>query len=170
MHPFEVALGISTPIQPVQVTAVWAMTRPQIFPFSPIVTADPARNVPVVILLAPMMRLVPRTQKTLQRTRESGDSVINEMELRKMGRLMTNKSQRTSFYKVRVFSGGKTSISRVHILQDCRCKGLVMKVESRKKIRASCRKHNVTYNTFLFCSVPIEMHSTSMTAKIRNTR
>jgi hypothetical protein len=47
-----------------QVTAVWAMARPRIFSFVPIVMADPARTVPTKMLSAPMVRAVPRTQKT----------------------------------------------------------------------------------------------------------
>jgi hypothetical protein len=48
-----------------QVTAVWAMARPIIFPLVPIVIADPASTLPTKVLLAPRVKPVPRIQYTL---------------------------------------------------------------------------------------------------------
>jgi hypothetical protein len=46
------------------VTAVWAMARPTIFAFDPIVIAEPANTLPTKMLTAPMVRAVPRNQST----------------------------------------------------------------------------------------------------------
>ena len=48
-----------------QVTAVWAMALPIIVAFVPIVIADPASTLPTKMLAAPMVKPVPKTQKTL---------------------------------------------------------------------------------------------------------
>ncbi len=48
-----------------QITADWAKARPHNLPFGPNAMAIPARTVPSKRLSPPIVRVVPRTQKTL---------------------------------------------------------------------------------------------------------